>query len=190
MTPIDASTAVHFLRELGRADEADRLLPIYVEAQDGKPREFFAAFGNDRGRLDPAIADAFDAKLATMPVTRDPAQILLEISRTRSWNPDDVAYLATLPDDRFDGLLTELPAEDLHAAITMALDFGRMAPTRPADAQVARRMADALRRATDRSAINRLRLQTHLNTLPPVAVAPDTPHASGQSGGSPDAFPG
>lgn len=190
MTPIDASTALHFLRELGRADEADRLLPIYVDAQDGKPREFYAAFGNDRGRLDPAIVHAFEARLATMPVAKDPAEILLKISRTRSWNPEDVAYLATIPDNGFDRLLIELPDEDLHAAIAMALDFGRMTPTRPADAQVARRMADALRRAAERSAINRLRLQTHLDTLPPVAVEPDTPHASGQGGGSPDAFPG
>lgn len=189
MTPIDASTALHFLRELDRADEAERLLPIYVEAQDGKTREFFAAFDNDRGRLDPAIAAAFDAKLANMPVTRDPAQILLEMSRTRSWNPNDVAYLATIPDGGFDRLLTELPDEDLHAAITMALDFGRMASTRPADAQVARRMAEALHRAAERSAINRLRLQTHLDTLPPVAAASETSRVSGQGGGSPNVIP-
>lgn len=187
MTPVDASTALHFLRELGRADEADRLLPIYVDAQDGKPREFYAAFGNDRGRLDPAIVAAFDARLATMPVAKDAAAILLKINRTRSWNPDDIGYLATIPDDGFDRLLAELPDEDLHTAIAMALDFGRMQPTRPADAQLARKMADALRRAADRSAINRLRLQTHLDTLPPAAAAQDGPDAAGQGGGAPDA---
>lgn len=174
MTPVDASDALRFLRELGRGDEADRLLPIYLDAQRGKPREFFAAHTNNRGRTDPAISAAFDDALARMPVSRNPAEILLKIATTRSWNPDDIVYLASVPPEGYDRMLAELSGQDLHAAISMALDFGRMQTTGSAEAELGSRMAAALRRSSARSDLNRMRLKTYLDSLPaeaPTAAA-------------------
>ena len=105
MSAADASDALRFLRELGRTEEADRLLPIYVDAQRGKPREFFAAHIGDQGRLDPQIAVAFDTMLAEMPLARNPAEILSEIASSRSWSPEKLAYLATVPPEGYDKML-------------------------------------------------------------------------------------
>lgn len=165
MSPSDASDALRFLRELGRPAEADRLIPIYVAAQQGKPREFFAAHGGEQGRLDPKISAAFNEILAEMPLVRNPTEILRKIGSSRSWDPEDIAYLATVRPEGYDDMLTELRGEDLHAAISMALDFGRMQPRRENDAELAKRMGAALRRAATRNELNRLRLKPYLANL-------------------------
>ncbi len=166
MSPSDASDALRFLRELGRPAEADRLLPIYVAAQEGKPREFFAVHRGEQGRLDPKISTAFDEMLVKIPLVRNPTEIVRKIASSRSWNPEDIAYLATVPPESYDKMLTELGGEDLHAAISMALDFGRMQPCRENDAKLAKRMGAALRRAAAQNELNRLRLKPYLANLP------------------------
>lgn len=171
MSAADASDALRILRELGRAEEADRLLPVYVGAQQGKPREFFAAHIRDQGRLDPQIAAAFDTMLAEMPLDRDPAEILLEITRSRSWSLEKLAYLATVPPEGYDKMLKDLRGEDLHSAIVMALDFSRMQPVGTNECEIARRMAAALQRAAAESDLNRLRLLSYLRSLPHASAS-------------------
>lgn len=166
MDPRDASDALRFLRELGRPEEADRLLPIYVTAQQGKQREFFAVYAQSDGRVDPQITDAFNGKLAQMPLVRDPAEILLKIASSRSWNPEDIAYLASVPPEGFDEMLTTLKGDDFHAVVSMALDFGNFDPRRDNEGELASRMAAALVRASALSELNRLRLKAYLDSLP------------------------
>lgn len=168
MSPDEVSDALRFLRELGRTEEADRLLPIYVEAQRDKPREFFAANAGDQGRLDPHIAAAFDAMLASMPLARDPAEVLLEIARSRSWGPEKLAYLATVPPEGYDKILKDLRGQDLHAAIDMALGFGQMQPNGINELEIARRLAAALQRVAAESDLNRMRLRPYLAILPSI----------------------
>jgi hypothetical protein len=171
MGAIDASDAFRFLRELGRTEEADRLLPIYVGAQRGKPREFFAAQVRDHGRLDPKIAAAFDIMLAEMPLAMDPAEMLAEIALSRSWGPEKLAYLATVPPEGYDKILKNLRGQVLHASITMALDFGRMQPVGINELEIARRMMEALKRAAAESDLNRMRLRTYIANPPPAVAA-------------------
>jgi hypothetical protein len=163
MTPSEASDALVFLRELGRPEEADRLLPVYVGAQDGKPREFFASRHDSyRRSVDKDISAAFQQKLATMPLIRDPAGILLDIGSKNGWNPADVAYLATVSVDEYEAMLKKLHGADLQAVISVALRFGESHGTDANDREVCIRMTEALRRIADQGSLNRIRIKPYL----------------------------
>lgn len=163
MAPAEVSDALEFLRELGRPEEADRLLPVYVQAQDGKPREFFAVRHDGyRRSIDPAITAAFQQKLASMPLVRDPAHILIEIGSKNGWNPSDVAYLATVPVEEYRAMVKRLRGGDLNTAISVALRFGDMGSADSNDLEVAKRMSEALRLVADESPLNRMRMRPFL----------------------------
>lgn len=164
MSPTEASGAFKFLRELGRTADADRLTPIYVAAQDGRPREFFAG-QHDRygGSVDRAIAKAFEEKLADMPLVRDPAAILVDIGSKNGWNPNDLAYLATISVDDYRGMIKRLRGSELQTAINTALRFADVAPIDANGREVSKRMAGALRSVAAESALNRMRVASYLN---------------------------
>jgi hypothetical protein len=132
-------------------------------AQANKPREFFAA-QHDRYRrpLDSKITAALAAKLETMPLERNPEDVLLEIGRRQGWNPDQLAFLATVPVASYVDMLRRLRGEDIGLAINTALMFGQFQEQKPNDVEVARRMADALRILGAESAINAMRVKPYL----------------------------
>ncbi|KAA8385421.1 hypothetical protein FOH24_16260 [Acetobacter tropicalis] len=171
MSPTDASDALQFLRELGRTEEAERFLPMYVDTQKDKPREFFALYTCNRGRLDPHIVTAFDAILAGMPVDRDPTEILRKIVFSQDWGPDELAYLATLPSECYDKMLKDWQGHDLNNAIYLALDFGRLDTSATNKIEFARQMAASLQRIAAESGLNRLRLRPYLTKIPPALMA-------------------
>ena len=171
MNPTEASDALQLLRELGRTEEAERFLSMYVEAQQDKPREFFALYIGDQRRMDPLIAAAFDTMLAGMSLDRDPTEILCKIARSRSWEPDELAYLATVPPEDYDKMLKDLQGLDLRNAINIVLDFGRLDTSSTNEIELARRMAASLQRIAAESDLNRIRLRPYLTNLPPVALA-------------------
>lgn len=143
---------------------------MYVEAQKDKPREFFALYIGEQGRLDPHIAAAFDAILAGMPLDKDPTEILRKIARSRSWGPDELAYLATVPPEGYDKMLKDLQGPDLRAAINIALDLGRLDTSGTNEIELARRMSASLQRVAAESDLNRIRLRPNLTNLPPAAM--------------------
>lgn len=163
MAPSDASDALAFLRELGRPEEADRLLGVYVEAQEGKPREFFAARHDGyRRSVDPNINAAFQKKLVEMPLLRDPAEILLDIGQKNGWNPNDVAYLATVAVDDYRAMLKRLRGGELQTVISVALRFGDISGGDANDLEVAKRMTEALRLIASESPLNQMRIKPYL----------------------------
>ena len=172
MSPGQASDALDVLRELGRPQEAERLLPIYLEAQNGRPREFFAT-GRDGARrpIDPAIVAAFEQKLNDMPLEKDPAQILIDIGTKNAWNPADVAFLATVPVDKYVDLLRQLRGDDLHSAVRAGLRFGEFANPDGNDQEVAKRMDAALKKIGEDNALNRMRVKPYLKNEPPAEQA-------------------
>lgn len=171
MAPSEASDALSFLRELGRSDEADRLVDVYVDAQEWRPREFFAAQHDGYRRpIDPSIAAGLAAKLATMPLVRDPGAVLLEIGQKSSWNPNDLAFLATVPIDDYVLMLRNLHGTDLHTVIETALRFGEYQERKPNDVEVARRTKEALRTLAAESPLNAIRIKPYLKDS---GVVPD-----------------
>lgn len=163
MTPSEASDALSFLRELGRSGEADRLVKVYVDAQANKPREFFA-IQHDRYRrpLDSKITVALAAKLETMPLEHNPEDVLLDIGQKQGWNPDQLAFLTTVPVTSYVDMLRRIRGEDVDLAINTALMFGQFQEQKPSDVEVARRMKAALEILGAESAINAIRVKPYL----------------------------
>ncbi len=171
-----ATSALDFLRELGRAEDADRLLPVYIAAQASKPREFFEARHNGFSQaINPAIAAAFEERLKQMPLAEDPAAILIEIGNTRSWGPAKIAFLASVSVDDYRAMLKRLTGHDLQVAINAALQFGDIHGIGDGEREVAARMAQAVRIVAEENTLNRMRLAPYLrnNQDPPVAQAPE-----------------
>lgn len=170
------TSALEFLRELGRAEDADRLLPVYIAAQASKPREFFEArHGGFSQAINPAIAAAFEERLKEMPLAEDPAAILIEIGNTRSWGPAKIAFLASVSVDDYRAMLKRLKGNDLQVAISAALQFGDIHGIGDGEREVATRMAQAVRIVAEENPLNRMRLAPYLkdNQAPPVVQAPE-----------------
>ena len=192
MGPADASQTLELLRDLGQADEADRLLPIYVQQQDGKSREFFAAHqAGGRRPISDEIITAFQKILAEMPLDKDPAQILINISRNNSWDPANIAFLASVPVDDYVSMLKGLKGSDLNSVITTALRFGKMPPAGQSYDELARRMTEALERIAAETPLNRMRVRSYIgltdndpNPEPADAGAEDDSHCDDDDYGS------
>lgn len=166
MAPNEASDVLTTLRGLGREADADRLLPIYVEAQKDRPRDFFAwAVRNSADKIDTDLKEAFRARLETMPLERDPGELLLEIARKDGWNPDDVAYLASVPIEGYHALLKRLRGSELHDAIRVARRFGQISGGSSNDAEIARRMDEALRLIAGEGPLNAMRVRHYVGDL-------------------------
>lgn len=174
MSPAEATDALNLLRGLGRADEAERLLTVYLAAQEGRSRDFFAArHGGRRNAIDPDILAAFDERLSAMPPDRDPKAILLSIGSTNGWNPADVAFLATVPVEDYVTMLRGIGGTDLATVIDVALRFGMLNPADDNDREVAARMRQALMTLAGESDLNRMRVRGYLPGLDGDA-APDS----------------
>ncbi len=147
MYPAEASNVLRMLRELGREDEATRLLPIYLGAQNARPREFFeASHQGPFGGIDPAMQLAFNQRLAEMPLERDLAEVLLKIGQTGSWHPKDTAFLASASVDAYHAVLKRARGSDLHIVIPTALQFGKFEGADEQYKTISSSMTAALRR--------------------------------------------
>lgn len=163
MAPADASDVLAYLRELGREDDADRLLSVYVKAQDSKPREFFAQHhGAGQYPLDPLIVEAFQKKVETMPSAVNVEDILLKIATNNSWSPSDTAYLAMAGTAEYVGMIKRLKGMDLRVAIRTALSFPAESHDFPNEGEVKRQVVEALRQVAQESHLNRLRMLNFL----------------------------
>jgi len=170
MAPSDATSALSFLREFDRQEEADRLLQVYVAAQEGKPREYFAA-QHDRysSPLDAGIAAAFERRLKAMPLNRDPGVVLLDIASKDGWNPIDIEFLASVPVEEYRALVKRLRGAELQAVIVAALRFDEIHGVGTHERDVSQRMQEALQLVAAENALNGMRLKPYLKATP----APD-----------------
>lgn len=172
MSAGDATSALDFLRELGRGEDADRLVPVYIAAQTDKPREFFEARRDGFTRaIDPTIAAAFEERLKEMPLAEDPAAILIEIGNTRSWGPAKIAFLTSVSVDDYRAMLKRLRGNDLQVAISAALQFADIHGVGDGERELAARMAQAVRLVAEENPLNRMRLAPYLKDKqdPPAA---------------------
>ena len=171
ISPGDVSKALEFLRELGQAEKADELVKVYIDAQADKPREFFAARHDQfSAPIDAQISRAFDNRLKEMPLTHDPAEILIKIGNTKSWDPAQIDFLASVPDAGYSAMLKRLKGADLHSAISTALMFDNFVDVGESEREVARRMRQAVQLAADESTLNRMRLQPYLRPAPAAPI--------------------
>jgi len=125
MSSAEISKVLEMLRELGHHDKASDLLSIYMGAHRDRPREFFEPTSSVLHRIDHAVAAAFAARLAGLPLEQDPGDLLVRIGQKNGWNPEDTAFLASISVEEYYRLLKEPHGSELHLIIATALMFGR-----------------------------------------------------------------
>lgn len=196
MWPADVSAVLATLRELGRGEEIDRLVELYMTAQAGRPREFFeiSRYSSMRG-LDPSLEPAFRDKLVDIPPDHDPAEILLRIARNRSWSPEDIAFLASLPDQAYLGLVRRSSGHDGEAIIATAIQFGNFQEPSEEFVAIASSMKAALRTLAAEGPLNAMRVRRFITDLrgdveaahpAKPAVDNEPPGAAGSAPATPD----
>jgi hypothetical protein len=164
MNSPEMSDTLRMLRELGREDEARRLVSIYVEALKDAPREFFEERNHGLlAKLDPAIEHAFNQRLLEMPIERDPFEVLLRIGRSNGWNPEDTAFLSSISVDDYYDMLKMSSGRDLTTVIATALQFRDFAAANEQYKQISGSMTAALRRVSAEGPLNAIRVRRYLD---------------------------
>ncbi len=181
MSPRELDDVLSMLKELGDTASADRLLPLYMDAQSARAREFFNLSSQMVGRpFDPSIVERFDAQLASMPLTRDPAEILIKIDRDKSWNPDDEAFLSALSVDDYYQVLKGARGDDLRSIMHTGLLFGQFQDKKLSHQEIGRKMRIALTQLGKESSLNLFRVRPYIGEVETAGEAKteETSHAA------------
>lgn len=168
ISPMNLSSTIGFLKDLGWDGDIRELVTGYVKARQDENQDFWdlsqAAFGGDV--KDPDVREAFAAKLATYNERRDPVQVLMEIGQKHGWSPDDVTFLATLSSEDFYNIFKRLRDTELRRAIAGSLIFRNISNAVEPMATVTTNAESALRRIGQESIINRRRVIQRGVTVP------------------------
>ena len=99
-------------------------------------------------------------KYATYKQKKSPAQILLGIADTHSWNQEDITTLSALPVDEYYKLFKATKG-DLRELISACLMFDTMLDATPDYQEVVKRAKQALKRIGQESQINTRRVKAY-----------------------------
>jgi hypothetical protein len=153
VTPGNLSSTIAVLKQLGRSDRVSSLLQDYVNGRQNEERAFWdleeQAFGSEVKDVD--VRAAFERKLAMCKHERVPAEILAHIGLRKSWNPEDVDYLASLDSDQFYEIFKARRGYDLRVVLYGALMFQNMAGATDKMKKVTEHAETALRKVAQES---------------------------------------
>lgn len=161
ISPLNFSSTIGFLKEMGRGAAVPALISHYVDARADEGPEFWdldqSSFRNEF--KDDDVIAAFRAKHATFVDDRDPATLLIQIGLENGWNPEDLTLLARQSPDRFYEIFKRLRNPDLRRAVKGGLMFRQMRDADDAMKAITRNTIAALKRIGGESDINRRRIE-------------------------------
>ena len=158
ITPANLSGTISFLKEMGQGQNSKRLIQQYIAARADDELEFWDLneylFEGDVKDQD--VIAAFKAKFQMAVTKPDPAELLVEIGKRRSWYPQDVGFLSGLSADDFYKIFKSRRGDDLRRAIYTALMFRDGANA--SEKAISKAAEDALRTIGKESSINARRV--------------------------------
>jgi hypothetical protein len=161
ITPMNMSSTVTLFKELGRETQAGEMLKYYIEARGSESQLFnLRKYQFADAVSDPDVIQAFKDKYATYKQKKSPAQILLGIADTHSWNQEDITTLSALPVDEYYKLFKATKG-DLRELISACLMFDTMLDATPDYQEVVKRAKEALKRIGQESQINTRRVKAY-----------------------------
>jgi hypothetical protein len=145
-----------------------------MDAQEGRSREYFKLTDHMlRSPIDPDIVAAFEAKLVSMPLSRDPAEILLKIEREHSWGPDDEDFLSSLSEGDYYDMLKTARSDDLRSIVRSGLQFSNFQDAKPSQQEIGRKVKAALKRLGGESRLNAMRVRPYVGRDEPAPLQGD-----------------
>jgi hypothetical protein len=159
VSPRDLSTVVRILKDIGRNNEADNLLKIYMENR-GDDRELFDLTEcNFAGDITEDVKEAFEKKYLSFKDTRSPDEVLLHISKTNGWSPKDIAVLQRLTTKDFYKMFKELRGRNHTRIVRASLLFGTIVNGNEEDRAISKNATEALTIIGRESLFNKIRIE-------------------------------
>lgn len=194
ISPLNLSGTISLLKDISWKGDIKALIESYIAGRSDASPEFWdldeSAFGEDV--RDPDVRAAFQAKLTTVQVQPKPAELLIELGRTRTWNEEDLTFLGKLTIDELYSIFKELRDTDLKRAVAGALLFRNMAAASDSMQQLVSNATEALIKISAESPINRRRVLQKGVELPveapiaPPVIASDASPVNEDDSTSPD----
>ena len=162
INPMNLSSTVILLKDLGRTNDAKTLIEHYVAVRGDKREQFDLEGFTFAGEIkDPDVLDAFKQKLATLTDKRDPSLIMIGMAEKRGWNDKDLDLLANLDVDEYVELFKSHHNTELHAMISACMVFAKMTNASDPMKEILRRAREALSIIGTESPLNALRVRKY-----------------------------
>ncbi len=159
VTPLNLNAAVKLLKDLKRPLEAAELLRNYMALRKDV-RDFFdlSAYPFAGDITDPDVRAAFDTRYRNFEDDRTPANVLLNIAKTRSCAHSDLSLLSKLSAEDFQALFKAQTGADRTRIIHAAIQLDRIAETEDEAKTISAVAKDALKNIAKESPLNRRRV--------------------------------
>ena len=162
ITPMNLSSTITLFKKLGRKEQASNMLKRYVDVHSAEPEIFNLGNQPFSDRVsDPDVVEAFKEKYAASKHVPDAKAILSRIADSKSWNPEDIFFLSSLPVDHYYEMLKNSKGHDLRKILSASLLFDNVATNDPSYKEIPKRAKEALKRIGRESGINAQRVKSY-----------------------------
>jgi hypothetical protein len=162
ITPMNLSSTISFLKEMGRGKNTKKLIQQYVDAREEGPEFWDLSKHPFREEVkDPDVIKAFKQKFDAAAEKPDPDALLERIGTQKGWNSEDVDFLSSLSADDFYKVFKSKKGLDLRRAIYGALMFRNIGNADEKMKAVTQAAEEGLRRIGKESPINARRIRNY-----------------------------
>ena len=157
ISPMNLNGTVSLFKELGRNNQASKMIKHYIEHRD-EERKFFnlEEYPFSSSVTDQEVIEAFRAKCASMEDKRDIPKLLQGLKD--NWTEESLLTLSAASVDEFYKSFKEATGNDLSKRIASALQFDNVANASDTMKEISKRAKQALRRIASESPINARRV--------------------------------
>lgn len=165
ITPNNLDGTVVLFRKFKRGKEADKMIAYYMKNRN-EPRNFYDPAQSLFLKLEDAkLAQAFATKLRSFKDTRTPQEILINIARSHSWNPEDISTLTQVSSNDYFKMFKKLRGSDLRIAAAEALKFKQYGGASADMVKISVSAEKALKRIGKENKLNRERVRSYGVTI-------------------------
>ncbi len=162
---ISASSVIEILRELGRDDQANELVEIYVNGEEQDITEVFRTARLFGGVKDLGLREALIKKESEIRPQKSVADLLIGIAEGKGWLSEDEHVFNHFSEDDFFSLFTSAKGDQRSALINGALFFSKILNATAFQRSISRKAIEALRRISAGSPLNKRRVATFVDNL-------------------------
>ncbi|MBB3428305.1 hypothetical protein FHT85_005330 [Rhizobium sp. BK312] len=158
ISPVNLSGTVSLFKELGRPEQAKDMIEHYM-AERKEPRSYFDLdeYPFAESITDNDVRDAFEARVAEIPESRDVAGALLSIKS--GWSEGTLTLLATTDAKEYAEVLKAHSGSELRRMLSNALQFDRISNATDQMKEIPKRVRAALMIIGQESPINARRVR-------------------------------
>ena len=132
------NSVVTLLKELGKPKEAEDVINHYLTRKSHDKSQLdleYSLFGNHA--TDPDVRKAFSEKLKSYRDERNPADVLLSMSK--GWSPEDIVFLCSMDVDDYYKLFKTSIGKERHIILANCLRFSRVSNSSDEQKEIVRR---------------------------------------------------